>query len=135
MKGVAIYRNIAIINMPPVKILIFKDEQGVSPILIWLDELPVKIKAKAFDRIEELAALGHELRRPRAAYLRDGIYELRWKNQSVNYRALYFFYGRSIAVVSHGLTKEDVVPSGEIDRVIKYKKLFESNPHSFSAVL
>lgn len=121
--------------MPPVKILIYKDEADVSPILIWLDGLPVKIKAKAFDRIEELAELGHELRRPRAAYLRGGIYELRWRNQSVNYRVLYFFYGRSIAVVSHGLTKKDVVPSGEIDRAVKYKKLFESNPHGFSAVL
>ena len=44
-------------------------------------------------RIELLADLGHELRRPAADYLRDGIYELRAKQGHVQYRLLYFFHG------------------------------------------
>jgi phage-related protein len=129
------YHNIAIIKMPPVKVLLFRNERGECPILDWFDALPAKVGGKALDRIKELSDLGHELRRPQADYLRDGIYELRWRNQAVNYRNLYFFYGRSIVVTSHGLTKEDVVPVREIDRAVKNKKLFESNPHRFSGVL
>jgi hypothetical protein len=43
---------------------------------------------------------GHELRRPIADFLRDGIYELRPSVQGVNYRILYFFSGRNVVVVS-----------------------------------
>jgi hypothetical protein len=44
-------------------------------------------------RIERLRDLGHELRRPEADYLRDGIYELRVGLGSVNHRMLYSFTG------------------------------------------
>ena len=71
---------------------------------------------------------GHELRRPAADMLRDGIYELRAKKGHVQYRLLYFFHGRNIAILAHGLTKEDRVPPMDIERAIKRKKLFEANP-------
>lgn len=47
------------------------------PVLDWLDALPDKVKAKCLVRIERLKEQRHELRRPEADYLRDGIYELR----------------------------------------------------------
>ena len=53
----------------------------------------------------QLEGRGHELRRPAADFLRDGVYELRPSYQGVNYRILYFFAGRDIVVVSHGLKK------------------------------
>jgi len=68
------------------------------------------------------------LRRPEADLLRDSIYELRVGLQHVNYRMLYFFHGRTAAVISHGLVKEDKVPSKEIDRAIEKKRKFEQNP-------
>jgi len=46
-------------------------------VLDWLDHLFKKIQAKAPVRIERLAEMGHELRRPEADYLRENIYELR----------------------------------------------------------
>ncbi len=64
-----------------------------SPFLDWFDGLPPKAQDKCRVRIERLRELGHELRRPEADYLRDGIYELRVKHQGVNYRLLYFFHG------------------------------------------
>jgi phage-related protein len=64
---------------------------------------------------------------PEADYLRDGIYELRVRVQRVNYRLLYFFHGDMAAVLSHGLVKEQRVPSGEIDRTLTYKRRFEAN--------
>jgi phage-related protein len=72
--------------------------------------------------------LGHELRRPEADLLRDGIYELRVGLQHVNYRMLYFFHGRTAAVVSHGLVKEAMIPGKEIEKAIGRKRKFEKNP-------
>lgn len=68
------------------------------------------------------------MRRPEADFLRDGIYELRVGLQGLQYRIPYFFHGAIAAVVSHGLVKERVVPSKEIDRAIERKKRFIANP-------
>lgn len=113
--------------MPQTEVVFYCDEKG-CPFLEWLDDLPKRIEAKARVKLERLALLGHELRRPEADYLRDGIYELRWKDQSVNYRALYFFHGRGIVVISHGLTKEREVPDREIELAIRRKGQFEEAP-------
>ena len=79
-------------------------------------------------RLDRLREMGHELRRPEADLLRDGIYELRVSLQGVHHRVLYFFHGTVAAVVSRGLVKERVVPPKEIDRAVERKKRFEANP-------
>lgn len=119
--------------MPSTRVVFFKDEGG-CPVLDWLDQLSKKIQAKAQVRIERLAEMGHELRRPEADYLRDNIYELRWRVQSVNYRILYFFHGKEVVVLSNGLTKEDRVPPREINLAVERKAAFESDPagHTYS---
>lgn len=80
----------------------------------WLGELPFKVHAKCTERIDRLAELGHELRRPEADFLRDGICELMVSYQGVHYRMLHFFAGQSLVVLSHGLTEEREVPLREI---------------------
>jgi phage-related protein len=75
-----------------------------------------------------LSDLGRELRRPEADYLRNDIYELRIKLRRVNYRVLYFFHGREIVVLSHGLQKERAVPPREIDLAVRRRAEFERNP-------
>ncbi len=87
-----------------------------------------KAFAKCIAKIRLLALFGHELRRPDADYLRDGIYELRAKKGRVNYRILYFFHGRNVAILAHGLTKEKKVPNADIDRALARKKRFEEDP-------
>jgi phage-related protein len=84
-----------------------------------------------------LAATGHELRRPEADLLRDGIYELRAKLGAVHYRVLYFFYGQNVAIVAHGFTKEGAVPPVEINRAVARKQAFMANPapHTFEGEL
>jgi phage-related protein len=89
---------------------------------------PKKPKAKCIARIQRLRDSGHALRRPEADYLRDGIYELRVGLTGMNYRMLYFFYGQTAAVVSHGFTKERVVPAREIERALQRKAMFEKAP-------
>jgi phage-related protein len=80
--------------------------------------------------------MGHELRRPEADFLRDGIYELRVSLGGVHHRILYFFHGAMASVVSHGLVKERLVPPKEIDRAIERKKRFEQDPskHTYQEV-
>src|ERR1700746_1948011 len=102
--------------MPKISVVFYQEDAKTVPVLAWLDRLPAKAQDKCRLRIERLRDLGHELRRPEADFLRDGIYELRVGLRHVNYRMLYFFHGRTAAVVSHGLVKEAEVPSKEIEK-------------------
>lgn len=88
-----------------------------------MEELPSPAREKRMQRILALSTQGYELGMPLSKPLRDGIYELRTKVGKVNYRILYFFHGRNVAVVSHGFTKEKKVPPKEIDRAIKNRAL------------
>lgn len=98
------------------------------PVLDWFGTLPAKAQAKCLERIEYLRELGHEARRPHADYLRDGVYELRARWGSVNYRILYSFHGTVAAVLTHGLVKEDRVPPKEIDWARERMKRFKAHP-------
>lgn len=113
--------------MPETEIILFAEDDGAVPLLSWLDKLPEKAQDKCIVKIERLAALGHESRRPEADYLRDDIYELRIALPGIRYRILYFFQGGK-AVISHGLTKTSHVPSKEIDLAIERKISFSKNP-------
>jgi phage-related protein len=114
--------------MPSTKVVLYRELDGSVPLLDWLEELPDKAKDKCFVRLRRLAELGHELRRPEADFLREGIYELRIGFQGGNYRILYFFHGNLTIVASHGLVKERQVPPVEIDRAIGRMKRFVNNP-------
>lgn len=105
------------------------------PIVQWLAEIPDKARDKCVTKLLRLRQLGHELRRPEADLLRDGIYELRVDLRGIHYRILYFFHGNIAAVVSHGLTKERAVPPTEIDRAIRRREQFLSNPELYAAEL
>jgi phage-related protein len=119
--------------MPRIEVVFFKEDDGRVPLTDWLDGVPPKAQAKCLARLKRLEDLGHELRRPEADYLRDGIYELRVGLMGVNYRMLYFFHGRMAAVVSHGIVKERVVPPKEIDLAVQRKRRFERNPKAHTA--
>jgi phage-related protein len=122
-------------RMPRTEVRAFKDRDTV-PIDNWLEELRArepKVYAKCLARILRLAEVGHELQRPESAPLRDGIHELRIGHKHVNYRILYFFFGKSLACLSHGLTKEDKVPDNDIETAILRKKLVASDPDKYTA--
>ena len=116
--------------MPNTHVVFYQETDGAVPVLEWLDTLPPKAQDKCRVRIERLAELGHELRRPEADYLRDGIHELRVGLQSVNYRILYFFHGKIAAVLAHGLVKERAVPAADIEEAIRRKRRFEQAPEA-----
>ena len=113
--------------MPRTAVVFFAESDGSCPVLQWLDGLPSKVQDKCVVRVERLQQLGHELRRPEADILRDGIHELRVRYGNVNYRLLYFFH-KGIAVISHGLKKEATVAERQIELAVARKNSFARNP-------
>ena len=117
--------------MPVTKVYFYRDDDGEVPVLEWLKKLRREDRAafvKCLARIRRLVDQGHELRRPEADYLRNGIYELRARRGRVHYRILYFFHGPNIALLANVLTKEGAVPDTEIDRAIRRKTAYEQDP-------
>ncbi len=115
------------------RVVFFREEDGSTPLLDWLDGLTQKAQDKCTERIERLRELGHLLRRPEADYLRDGIYELRVKVEGLQYRMLYFFHGREAVVLSHGLVKQQAaVPPREIERAIDRRRSYQTDPKRYA---
>lgn len=117
--------------MPKIRVAFYREAGGKAPVVEWLQAL-LRTNERAWvncrSRIELLGQFGHELRQPAADYLRDGIYELRAKQGHVQYRLLYFFHGCEIVVLAQALTKEGEIPTPDIERALKRKRLFEKNP-------
>ena len=144
--------------MPRTEVVFYRDDDGTVPVLDWLSGLSLKARLKCLVRIERLRELGYDLRRPEADFLRDGVYELRVSLNHVQYRILYSFHTktdadrsegpktargvgqasapgqgqpvvrRTVAVLAHGLVKEDKVPGEEIDRALARMRKFAAAP-------
>ena len=117
--------------MPETEVIMFQESDGTVPLIKWLDKLPSKVQDKCLVKIQRLEEKGYELHRPEADSLRDGIHELRVAFRGMQYRMLYFFH-RQRAVISHGLHKESVVPSKEIDLAVERKTRFENDPVKYT---
>ena len=119
--------------MPETQVYFYADDKRTAPVLRWMKELRgsnPRAYSKCIAAIQELASRGHELRRPLPENLGNGIYELRVRVGRENYRILYFFHGRNVAVLVHALTKEDVIPQDDLNRALNRKALFERDPAS-----
>jgi len=105
--------------MPATLVTAYKTAAGKVPIVEWLAELEdtdTNAYTKCLARILELSERGHELRRPHADILRDGVHELR--ASGTQYRILYFFYGRNVVALSHGVNKKGKVSPNDIELAI-----------------
>lgn len=121
--------------MPQTEVRFYKNSKGVSPVVEWLQGLPdppLMVRTKCDACIRALREQGHELRRPTADSLRDGIHELRFHVGRVQYRLLYFFHGqeRYVAVIAHALTKEGAVPDKDISYAVSCRNAFDQDPNA-----
>lgn len=119
--------------MPRTSVRIYRQKDGTVPLLEWMDRLDQRIQDKCMRAVGRLEALGHELRRPEADYLGNGIHELRVRFRRVNYRMLYFFSGRAVVVISHGTTKEDRISERDMNVALRRKAAYESDPEVHTA--
>jgi hypothetical protein len=69
--------------MARVQLGFYRDGTEV-PVYEWLLAQPKVVEARAILMLERLEAPGHELRRPHADHLGEGIYELRFRVGKVN---------------------------------------------------
>ncbi len=122
--------------MPQTQVIFYQEDENIAPVWDWLAQLRGENRDafnKCWKAIALLEAMGHELRRPHADILRDGVYELRIKFLQVNYRILYFFDGRTAAVLACGFAKETKIPPVELNRAIarKNKYVEDRGAHTF----
>ena len=107
--------------MPRTEVFFYQESPGNVPVRDWLDAEVLQRDRKAFRKclaaLERLGEFGHELRRPQADLLRDGIHELRVRSGRANYRLLYF-HGRNICILAHELAKEAQMPKRDIERAL-----------------
>ena len=102
----------------------FIDEDGCKPVKEFIDSLTEKEQAKVYAYISELKNQGNNLRRPMADYLRDGIYELRPRDN----RIFYFFYLRDRVVLVHAIKKHvKKIPEHDLKLCIKRKMNVEAS--------
>ncbi len=76
------------------EVLSYEDSRGDCPADEFLDNLPIKIRAKIEKWIEKLEEEGPNLTKPFADVVRGKIRELRVAFGSNQYRFLYFFFGK-----------------------------------------
>lgn len=106
----------------------YRTEEDEIPVLDWLDSLGRDPREKCLTALSILAEHGFRTPRRIIENLGDGIYELRTRLGTVNYRILFFFYGTTAVVLTHGFTKEREIPPGEIPRALRRKEQFEAGP-------
>ena len=73
--------------MPVTQVIFYHENDGNARVVDWLRELrrrDPKAWANCLARIELLAQMGHDLRRPAADFLRNGIHELRARKGNVH---------------------------------------------------
>jgi len=104
-------------------IYFFIDEHGRSPVEEQMRDLSEKDDMKVRAYMKVLKEFGHNLRRPVADYLGEGIYELR----PAAHRVFYFFFMKDSAVLLHMLRKKtDKIPTNDFDLCVKRKKQVEA---------
>lgn len=104
-------------------ICFFIDERGDNPVKEFIGKLPLKDQAKIKAYLDELQKQGHNMRRPMADYLGEGVYELRPGDN----RIFYFFFLRKNAVLLHAIRKKtDKIPLEDLSLCLKRKKFVEA---------
>lgn len=104
-------------------IIYYEKKNGECPVRDFIKQFDVASEAPiVFARLALLEEYGPQLKRPYADFLRDKIYELRFKIFKKQIRLLYFFFHGNSIVLAHGFIKKtDKVPENEIERAIRYR--------------
>ena len=89
--------------MPATGVFSTAKSVGRVPIVDWLDELPDKARLKCLARLGRLESWATNYVVPRQTCFGTGF--MVRSASGINYRVLYFFHGREVAVISHGLTR------------------------------
>ncbi len=99
----------------------YKDIGGRDHIKNFIDSLDIHDQQKALAYIALLKEHGHNLRRPIADNIGNGLYELRPKGN----RVFYFFFLKDSAVLVHAIKKKtDEISKSDIQISLRRKNEF-----------
>lgn len=94
----------------------YKDNYGKEPLTEFLNDLPIKTRARVAKLINLLAEYGVLLKEPYTRQIKGKIRELRVKDNLGHIRVLYFtFTGRRFVLLHGFLKKTDKTPEREIE--------------------
>ena len=104
----------------------FIKDNNRCPTKDFLDDLsPTQDLPYINNRFKQLEEHGNKLRRPHADFLEDGIWELRVKTRSGQFRFFYFFFDGIQVIITHGLHKKTrAIPRAEIKRAQEYRSIY-----------
>ncbi len=107
------------------EIVFYKDKNGREPLMDFLNDLPIKTRAKVVKMIDLLAEYGVLLKEPYTRQIKGKIRELRIKDNMGHVRVLYFTFTGKRFVLLHGFVKKtDKTHEGEIQLAEKRMKDF-----------
>ncbi|WGE58949.1 type II toxin-antitoxin system RelE/ParE family toxin [Actinobacillus equuli] len=108
------------------EIILYQKENGEVPVAHFLDNLSLKLQAKAYRDIDTLSELGSELRMPYSKAMKEGIFELRISQSNAAARIFYFFrIGRKVILTNGFIKKTQKTPSAELQKALEYKRDYE----------
>ncbi|MCL4475631.1 MAG: type II toxin-antitoxin system RelE/ParE family toxin [Nitrospirae bacterium] len=104
----------------------FAEINGKVPMIVFLESLRLKERAKIFaymDKLLELRSNGIQPKENLSKHLDDGIFELRVSLENRISRSLYFYESKRLIIFTHGFVKkEQKTPKGEIEKAISIRK-------------
>lgn len=99
------------------RLVFYRTARGDEPALEYIRAQARSHRATIGRALRYLEELGHAARRPMADYLGDDLYELRIPVDGHQHRVLYFFYERTVIVLTSAFLKnEERVPRNELAR-------------------
>ena len=104
----------------------YEMENGKIPAYEFINELPVKLRAKAFMELALLEELGTQIKLPYSRPMKNGLHELRIQQGNNAARIFYFFFiEEKIILLSGFIKKTQRTPGDEIEKAMKYKSDYE----------
>ncbi|MGH7594705.1 MAG: type II toxin-antitoxin system RelE/ParE family toxin [bacterium] len=105
-------------------IIYYETVDGDCPVRKFIEEFDlIRERPAIYARLALLEEHGPQLKRPYVDFLRDKIYELRFKISKKQVRILYFFTRGNTIILTHGFVKKTTkVPENEIERAIRYRR-------------
>ena len=109
----------------------YETENGDKPARDFIQNLPLKMEAKAYKDIALLEQFGTQLTMPYSRYIKDGIYELRIQQANNKARIFYFFIvGQKIILTNGFIKKTKKTPPSELNKALDYRADYERRERS-----
>jgi len=103
----------------------YKRLSGKAPVKEFINSLDPNTQSKFFFKKSLLEQYGIMLPEPHASYLKEGIFELRFRSTGGHIRVLYFFAFKKSIIFTNGFRKKTrKVPRKELALAIQRKEEF-----------